>query len=135
MVGLWTDAGVLLASANVTDGSEQVASASADGEWLFEDIGSLTLLPGSYRIGAVFIATVPTAQVGAPFVTIADVALTGGVQGPNNAGLAFPDQSFPSPIFGPTMRSADVVPEPAGIALVGLGLGLIALRRRAPAVA
>ncbi len=133
-VGLWTSAGVLLASATVTNGSEQVASASADGEWLFEDIATLTLLPGSYVIGSVFIAAVPLAQIGAPFTTVADIALTGGVQGPNNAGLAFPDASFPTPIFGPTMRLADAVPEPAGIALVGLGLLMMAMRRR-PAAA
>ena len=130
-VGLWTAAGALLASATVTDASEQVASASADGEWLFEGIASLTLVPGSYVIGSVFIAATPLAQTNAPFTTIADIALTGGVQGPNNVGLAFPGASFSFPIFGPTMRLAENnVPEPAGVALVGLGLALMALRRR-----
>lgn len=130
-VGLWTAAGALLASATVTDASEQVASASADGEWLFEGIASLTLVPGSYVIGSVNIAAAPLAQTNAPFTTTADIALTGGVQGPNNAGLAFPGSSFRIPIFGPTMRLAENnVPEPAGVALVGLGLALMAFRRR-----
>lgn len=134
-VGLWTANGNLLASATVTDASEQVASASTDGEWLFENISDLILLPGSYVIGSVFLSNAPLAQVSSPFVTVADIALTGGVQGPNSAGLSFPGQSFQVPIFGPTMRQADRVPEPTGLALISLALGLMVVTRRRGAAA
>jgi hypothetical protein len=128
--GLWDANGTLLASAVITDASEQVASASADGEWLFENIGALVLNPGSYVIGSLFFGDFPLAQIDSPFTTIADIALTGGVRsGGAGDGFAFPDSGFASPVFGPTMRLA-AVPEPAGLALVGLGMTLVGLRRR-----
>ena len=119
-----------MASATATDGSTPVASASADGLWLFEDIALLTLAPGSYVIGSVFFSQLPTAHVGASFTNIAEIAVVGGVLGPFDAGLVFPGDSFEFPIFGPTMRLA-AVPEPATLALLGLGLaGFGAVRRR-----
>lgn len=122
--GLWRADGTLLASVSVSSGSTVVASASADGSWLFEDITSLVLEPGSYSIGTVFQDADPLAQINAGFTTIADVTLTGGVLGDMGAGLDFPGASFTTPIFGPTLRLADTttVPEPAGLALVALAL-------------
>lgn len=128
--GLWTAAGGLLASATVTDGSTQVASASADGEWLFEDIALLTLQPGSYVIGTAFLTSVPLAQVNAPFTNIADISVTGGVWDGtlDDSGLTFPTTTF-NEIFGPTMRLAQV-PSPTTLALLGLSLAGIGYQRR-----
>ena len=53
-VSLWTEAGVLLATATVTSSSTVESSTSAFGSWRFEDLASPVDLPaGSYRIGAV----------------------------------------------------------------------------------
>lgn len=132
-IGLWSSAGVLLASTSVTDASTQVASANLAGEWLFEAITSLTLAAGDYRIGAVFNPATPLAQTNSPYTTISDVTVTGGVFHSGGTGLADPTSSFGFPIFGPTMHLAEAtVPEPASFALVGvalLGVGVAARRR------
>src|SRR5580692_5423432 len=52
--GLWTAGGTLLASATISDSSTPVASASADGQWLFENFAAITLTPGDYVLGNVF---------------------------------------------------------------------------------
>lgn len=132
--GVWTSAGTLLASATVSNASTVVASASNQGSWLMETIASVTLLPGNYLLGALFYTSESLAQIGSSFTNIADISFGGGVrQGASNTGFAAPLNTFSTNIFGPTMRlaAANLVPEPAGLALVGIGLfGLAAFRRR-----
>jgi hypothetical protein len=133
-VGLWTDTGTLLASVTVTDASDPVASASAAGRWLFEDIAPQVLAAGTYRIGSVFFDPAPIANIGA-FTAIAEMTLgTPARSGTSNTGLAVPTDIFNSYVFGANMRLEDAIvpaPEPASLALLAFGLaGLVAARRR-----
>ena len=131
--GVWTSAGMLLASAAVSNASTVVASASNQGSWLIDTIAAITLLPGNYLLGAVFYTSESLAQVSSSFTNISDITVGGGVRnGAANTGFTAPLASFGFDIFGPTMRVANnAVPEPTGLALVGLGLfGLAAFRRR-----
>jgi hypothetical protein len=130
-IGLWEySSGTLLASATASDASTRTASASINGEWLFEDIERLTLGPGLYAIGMVFQSGAPTAQVGATYTTISDVQFNVGLQAPTTNGLDFPRWTFSTPVFGPNMRLA-TVPEPHSLGLLAIGLvGLVASGRR-----
>lgn len=130
--GLWRADGTLLATVTIGDGSTSVASASADGNWKFEDIADLSLGTGRYVIGSLFFDFDPLAQVGAPFTTIAEVSNVAGVQSATNGGFQFAGNQFGFPIFGPTMRFVDKtsVPEPDGFALLAVAVAAAALVRR-----
>src|SRR5258706_13879524 len=53
-VGLWDNAGALLAQATVTNASTLVASVSNTGDWLFQGVAPILLNPGTYVTGAFF---------------------------------------------------------------------------------
>lgn len=134
--GLWSANGTLLASVTIGDGSTAVASASANGDWKFENIANLVLGSGRYVIGSLFFNADPLAQVGAPFTTIAEVSNVAGARSATNGGFQFAGDQFGFPIFGPTMRfvPTTTVPEPDGVALLAVALaGAVLARRRTTA--
>ena len=53
-VGLWDASGNLLASTTINSASAPVASTGS-GQWLFNAIGSVTLTPGTYVLGATYV--------------------------------------------------------------------------------
>jgi hypothetical protein len=132
MTGLWNSAGTLLASALVTDASDVVASAITSGRWLVEDIATLTLGPGTYRIGTLFHASTPIARTNATPITAAGLTVLGGMQSTLNTGFSLPNQVFGLTIYGPTLREATAaVPLPSGLLLGALGLAaLVGVRRQ-----
>ncbi|HEY7391597.1 MAG TPA: PEP-CTERM sorting domain-containing protein [Bryobacteraceae bacterium] len=127
--GLWTSTGTILAAAVISDGSTPVASASANGRWLFQKFPAVTLNPGTYLIGNVFYPTVPLGQANAPFTTIPQVLSSSvvGAEGTLNGALTAPLNPFVRPIFGPTLETA-AVPEPGLAGVLGLGLTAVFFR-------
>lgn len=126
-VGLWTGTGTILASTTISD-SSPTESSNGDGVWRVEDIAPLILTPGDYTLGQVFFDNGPIIQFDGPFTTIPEVFLIAGFLSPAgiDSGLSFPSAIFSSVVFGPSLRLAPTqLPEPATIALLGFGLGLV----------
>ncbi len=133
--GLWTNAGILLASATISDASSPVPS-NGDGEWLFEDIPLLTLSPGRYVIGSIFFDSTPLSQFFTAFTTIPEITyIESRIPAVlPDSGLDIPTGSLGSDgVFGPTLRLPEApVPVPATLALFAIamaGLGIATLRR------
>ena len=117
--------------------SSSPEASNGAGQWLFEDIGNLTLDAGRYVIGSVFYSATPLAEFGTAFTTIPELLYTGSREaGTTDGGLVRPDALFggsPSDgIFGATLRLAEV-PIPSTLALLLLGFAGLMARGRARA--
>ncbi len=134
--GIWDNSGNLLAQSTITNASTLVAAVSNAGDWLFESISSLSLLPGTYFLGAFYSVSSPDMVMArAAFATIPEVTFLGSVV---NTQTSFSEPVIEGVVddgvFGPTIlvqTTSIGVPEPATLAFFGAGLlGLAALRRR-----
>lgn len=133
-MGLWNTAGILLATATVTNANTFIGSAQGTARWYISEIAELLLAPGSYRVAGT--------------VNGDNVALSGNKIG-NGASLSagyvrtdFPSGGFayPNLTFGAEAIRATVVsnqfdnvgrvPEPASIFLLGSAIALLAASRR-----
>jgi len=132
-VGLWNNSGTLLASTTVTSGSTFVSSVSSAGDWLFQSIAPVVIVPGNYVVGGFYATTVDSVMANATITTVPQISFL--------ASRASTEVAFAEPgvyglvepgVFGGNIRvqTPAAIPEPGSMLLLASGLGTLIARRR-----
>jgi len=134
-VGLWDNLGNLLATTTVNSGGTLVLSASNTGDWLFNSIAPVLLLPGTYVTGAFYATRADQVMANATITTVPEVSFAAS-RASNDAGFAEPGvYGLVQPgVFGPNfsiVTGVSSVPDEGNtFALLMIGAaGLLVFRR------
>ena len=122
VVTLWTDGGVMLAQATVTNLGTTHSSIDSNGQWIFQSIESIVLDPGIYRV-AVGYTVVGGDEARSQTTVVTELGANYIEQAFTNTGMGdttFPGLENSNPVFGANMLIG-VVPEPSTALLLASG--------------